>query len=295
MSAVDYIPGPADAPGRYFACARLSATLSVGGCAAQWTASTHRDASPCRGCPIGREHFAQHHGLQPAEPSRGRVGTCLRCNGVGLRLIGSRGICVSCANRTYEVERGRNAKGSPPVKHGPLLTLHVQAIDAHGQHVHHAVEARHAVEAAGVVARLRLRDGERLAPGRAHAVAPLGAQGDGLGLVCASCGTPGMLERVVKARIEHHCPVCQGESQSSGWRVALARLVLPLMTAGAARTWLQLVPSEVPPVVREEADRWAYVDLGCATCGRCILQTRQARRGKALSVRCEHCGERAEG
>ena len=151
MSAVDYIPGPADAPGRYFACARLSATLSVGGCAAQWTASADRDASPCRGCPIGREHFAQHHGLQPAEPSRGRVGTCLRCNGVGLRLIGIRAVCVSCANRGYECEKGRNAKGSPPIKHGPLASYEVQAVDSHGQHVHHAVEARHAVEAAGVV------------------------------------------------------------------------------------------------------------------------------------------------
>jgi hypothetical protein len=295
MSLVAYIPGPVGAPGRYFACTKLSGTLSTLSCAAQWTAAEHRDASPCRGCPIGRDHFAQHHGLQPTEPHRGRVGTCLRCGGVGLRIISSRGICVSCANRGYEVERGRNAKGRPPIKHGPLPHFEVQSVDADGQHGHHAVEARHNVEAAGVVARLRLRDGERLAPGRAHAVAPLAGQVVGFGLVCPSCRTPGLLERVGKARIEHHCPTCQGEPRGTGWRVALARLALPLMTAGAARTWLQLVPSEVPQVVRDEADRWAYIDLGCATCGRDILQARRARRGKALSVRCEHCGDLAEG
>ncbi|MBS0426659.1 MAG: hypothetical protein JSR41_05145 [Proteobacteria bacterium] len=291
MSAAQYIPGPAGAPGRYFACTKLSATLSTLSCAAQWTAAEHRDSSPCRGCPIGKQHSSEHHGLQPTEPHRGRVGTCLRCGGVGLRLIVARGVCVSCANRQYECLKGRNAKGSPPIKHGPLAPFEVQAVDAHGQHVHHAVEARHDVEAAGVVARLRLRDGERLAPGRAHAVALVAGQGSGFGLVCPSCGTPGMLERVGR----HHCTSCHGEAPGRGWRVARARLVLPLMSAGAARAWLQLVPSEVPPVVREEADRWAFVGIGCATCGRGILQVRRGRRGKALSVRCEHCGDHAEG
>jgi hypothetical protein len=44
---------------------------------------------------------------------------CGRCHTGTTRLIGKH-LCVSCANRQYEYLKGRNAKGTKPVKLAPL-------------------------------------------------------------------------------------------------------------------------------------------------------------------------------
>lgn len=119
-ATIDYFGLP-DAPGmHFFRCEKLSATLSPQGCAANYRSSLKRgDAERlhhCRNCPIG----ALHTGEEPVRLSPYYGGNlCSRCHRPASRIIHGR-ICVSCQNREYEIIRGRNAKGMPPVKLAPL-------------------------------------------------------------------------------------------------------------------------------------------------------------------------------
>jgi hypothetical protein len=110
----------ADLPGvQYFRCERMLASLSTNACASNWRlANDERDPrrERCKGCAIGALH-AGESGLN-LSPLRG-TNTCSRCHRGAPRLI-RKHLCVSCANREYEMVKGRNAKGHPPVTHPPL-------------------------------------------------------------------------------------------------------------------------------------------------------------------------------
>ena len=113
-SAVTYFQ-IAGAPGEYFACTPLRATLSTRACAQMYQreSRTRSGQHPhCRGCEVG----ALHAGERAPTPLYGSL-ICPRCARGSTRLV--RGLCVSCINRQYEVVRGRNARGGA----GPRLQL----------------------------------------------------------------------------------------------------------------------------------------------------------------------------
>ena len=98
----------AGAPGEYFQCQPMRATLSQRACAQMYAAKKSGRADSihthCRGCAVG----ALHAGERAATPLFGAL-ICPRCARGALRLV--RGVCVSCVNREYEVARNRNARG----------------------------------------------------------------------------------------------------------------------------------------------------------------------------------------
>lgn len=109
-----------------FRCERLHATLQVSACSARWTEANARGASErldlCRNCPLGAKHAGV--GEISLSPLRG-MSICARCHQGATRLVGKH-LCISCYNRQREYLIGRNAKGSKPVKHPPLLRFEVR-------------------------------------------------------------------------------------------------------------------------------------------------------------------------
>lgn len=122
---VEYFGMP-ETPGiSYFQCDRLRAKLPMQSCADMWRQANHKhdeNRLACRGCPIGAMHAGEHEAS--LSPLRGKL-VCARCHRSASRLV-SKHICVSCKNREYEYLKGRNAKGSRPVKLKSLAprTLH---------------------------------------------------------------------------------------------------------------------------------------------------------------------------
>lgn len=99
---------------RFFRCDPMRANLSTDACASMWRGanggSEPREA--CLRCHVG----ALHAGASDANLSPLHLGLiCARCHNPAQRLIGKM-VCVSCKNREYEYLRGRNAKGTTPVK-----------------------------------------------------------------------------------------------------------------------------------------------------------------------------------
>lgn len=125
---VDYIK-IAGAPGDYFRCAPYGSTMSVAGCASMYMAEKGcRDGRHphCNGCAVGAGHAGD-----TAVVSSGVYGSklCPRCHRSASRIV--RGLCVSCLNRQYEVEKGRNAKGTRPVKLPALGPCHLSVTIDH--------------------------------------------------------------------------------------------------------------------------------------------------------------------
>lgn len=278
-AAVQEAPAPVGAPpgDRYFICTRLRSTLSTVSCAARWTAAPACSGSTCSGCPIGQQHAREQPSPGPLRQSRERLRSCLRCGRSDLRVVQSVGICISCYNRGAEWRKGRNAKGVPP-EHFEPLRVHGVAIEGRAGLVHHAIEARHAAEAVGVAARIRLRDGEHLSTSR-HAAR---FDGERFRLVCPSCGHVGLLERVKGLTLVHHCQECGGAPSGSGWALAEERAPLTMVATGFAHAWFA-AGGDGPLKAT-----WTHTGLGCAHCRRGVLQARVHRDG--IAVRCERCG-----
>lgn len=116
------------APGRYFRCERYG-TMSTQSCARNFEAAPKAvhdgRLSGCIRCPIGAQHSGGTLTISAPRPA----GWCARCRrapeeysggGVGRVRLVNGGICVSCANRQYEVSKGVNAKGVTPKKWAAL-------------------------------------------------------------------------------------------------------------------------------------------------------------------------------
>ena len=118
-------------PGRlFFRCERMRGTLSTTACADMWRkANDMNDGScaSCMRCPIGAVHAGEV--AASMSPLKGTL-TCARCHRGATRLI-HKHLCVSCQNRAYEVEKGRNAKGTAPVKHTNLVPRRIRYM--HGE------------------------------------------------------------------------------------------------------------------------------------------------------------------
>lgn len=54
---------------------------------------------------------------------RVRSPICVRCHQPSVRRLIYGNLCISCANRQFEYIRGRNAKGTVPIKHPPLQVV----------------------------------------------------------------------------------------------------------------------------------------------------------------------------
>jgi hypothetical protein len=116
-SSLQYFEIP-EIPGvKRFHCVRLRADLSIDNCRDRYEKSNSNDADAdrfrtCRQCA----HGARHSGRTDPNPSPLRGATvCARCHTGATRLIG-KWLCVSCMNRQYEVLKGKNAKGTAPIK-----------------------------------------------------------------------------------------------------------------------------------------------------------------------------------
>lgn len=107
-------------PGRlFFRCERMRGTLSTTACADMWRkANDLNDGScgNCMRCPIGAVHAGEV--AASMSPLKGTL-TCARCHRGATRLI-HKHLCVSCYNRGAEYRKGRNAKGTAPIKHAPM-------------------------------------------------------------------------------------------------------------------------------------------------------------------------------
>lgn len=116
---VDYFPME-NVPGKvFFKCERQRAKLSTDSCASMWRKADELNDgtnSSCKLCPIGAVHAGEV--AASMSPLKGAL-ICARCHRNAMRLIGKH-MCVSCYNRNAEGIKGRNAKGTKPVKLGPL-------------------------------------------------------------------------------------------------------------------------------------------------------------------------------
>jgi len=120
-------------PGKlYFRCERMRGTLSTTACADMWRKANDMNdgnCANCMRCPLGAVHAGEV--AASMSPLKGTL-TCASCHRVAGRLIGKH-VCVSCYNRRREVEIGRNAKGTAPVKHSNLAARRIRYL--HGDEV----------------------------------------------------------------------------------------------------------------------------------------------------------------
>jgi hypothetical protein len=108
----------------FFDCSRLHAGLTTRACTDMWRAANQARSerhTACRSCFVG----ATHAGVSNASrsPIRNAM-VCGRCGRGATRLI-KKHLCVSCANRQYELIKGRNARGMVPTKLAPLAARRV--------------------------------------------------------------------------------------------------------------------------------------------------------------------------
>lgn len=118
-----------------FTCPRHAGnlTLTKHGCASMWTRARGSKCEPgdtlylCRGCETGAVNAGHPEAVQERKPD-GIDRVCVRCHRPARRLIhGLR--CVSCYNRILEVRKGRNAKGTRPVRLPSLFSARFAVLD----------------------------------------------------------------------------------------------------------------------------------------------------------------------
>jgi len=291
MTPVVYLPTPTGAPegARYFKCVRLSAELSTSACAAQWKAASTKLGTACHSCLVGQCHAISQGGAVSTSERRDKPRICLRCGRNDLRIVQERGICVSCANRQYEVIRGRNAKGKVPTRETPLDAFVVATEAPDGAIAYRSVEARHLAEAVGVMAHVRLRqlpDGTQLTETR-PGPSMWSESERRFAVGCPACGHAGLLERKKGNTLHHHCPACEGAPSDPGWGLAKAGMGALLMDVGGLVAWLEAAKETFPQA------RWNFTGFGCRHCRGAMLQAR-GTSGGGVDVRCPACGETTE-
>lgn len=128
METVEYF-AMEGCPGEYFRCEKLSATLGTESCADMWRKAhsgenTAHRYEKCKGCCIGARHAGEGEASMSLLFGR-RI--CARCHKLSRRFVYN-DICVSCYNRQREWIKGRNARGTKPVKQPPLHPVSIAYI-----------------------------------------------------------------------------------------------------------------------------------------------------------------------
>lgn len=121
--------------GEFFACSRLSATLSSASCAGMWRHANLEKESyrheKCKGCQIGAFHAGEKE-MSSSKLMGKKI--CARCHKLSRRFVRN-DICISCYNRQQEWVKGRNARGTTPIKQKPLYPGNVPYLVA-GKEMH---------------------------------------------------------------------------------------------------------------------------------------------------------------
>lgn len=275
-------------PGQqHFDCTPLHAALSTADCAKRWQVAPKGTA--CAGCALGQAHHADHNTaatsatLHQACPDN----ACLRCGRTDLRIIRLHGLCVSCANRRLELLRGRNGRGTAPVKFKlPKFELEALFVLPSGK-----TERRLGlgVDVSESLWRLlrELPAGAKFGEERRYTAWNAAARQ--FEHVCQHCDTQGLvLERIRAGRVERHSWCCQGEPRGAGWQVAPVRL---LSMALDCESVASLFGTETAPdLSRESAGRWVPTGYVCGYCKAGQLEGMQAAPQQPWKVRCRGCG-----
>ena len=134
--------------GEYFGCSRLSATLNRDSCASMWRQANSSGQvttrhEKCKGCLIGALHAGESSEISTSMLMGKRI--CARCHKLSRRFV-QNDICVSCYNRQREWLRGRNARGTKPIKQKPLHPVSVPYMAGNEVHVPKAALSESTVE-----------------------------------------------------------------------------------------------------------------------------------------------------
>ena len=97
-----------------FICEKLRAQLTPQSCSNYFENSRYIQ---CVGCPIGEHHApkVRNHYSNNRSQNMAPNPACTRCQKAGRRLVLKKTLCISCANREYEVRKGKNSKGTEPI------------------------------------------------------------------------------------------------------------------------------------------------------------------------------------
>lgn len=287
----DHLPGT-----MFFRCERLGATIRPDDCAARYRRAQH-DAIhghkiSCSRCPIG----AQHAG---GAPRRATSTSCSRCGRQATRLIGRR-LCASCYNRQREAKKGRNGRGTVPVKFKPLRPRRVgmlvdgeprwRLIDGcQTEREASAVQLREGVEA-GVLG-WHVEMGAKPAP-TTPTPAPVELHGDQPGRIV-------WLPRSRRFAYQSRGQLLAADQDEGGWLTyrpmrrgeTPAPVMPPTFVAGVH--WLATWLGEPVADARELGEAWRSTAFVCRGCRGGMLEAR--RRGSRIECRCPACGDSSAG
>lgn len=268
----------------FFGCKRLQATITLDTCRQNWD-EAHAKRGPddldrraaCRSCVIGQHlHGTATHDTAEWADVR-RPGECVRCARVGMRMVSASGECVSCWNRRREAERGRNARGRPPMFPHTMTPRRV-GLMVDGKPVYRRFMAHHEGEA--VSRAVRQVDGAKF-----HSMQPSAAtwnsRASRFQYRCSKHpGEFGSLRELVSAdgTIQYVCPTCK-PGRARG---------LPEANVEAATS---LMPAEFVAVVVSHCDVpevWTPTAHICDRCEHYPIHVRRRPRG-AVEARCPLC------
>lgn len=279
-------------PGQqHFDCIPLRAALSTADCAKRWEVAPK--GTSCAGCALGRVHHADH--APPVDSSATLQAcpdnACFRCGRTDLRIIRLHGLCVSCANRRSEALRGRNGRGTAPVKFKlPAFELEALFVLPNGKTERRVGVGADVSEALWRLLR-GLPAGAKFGEERRYTAWNTAARQ--FEHVCQHCGTSGLvLERIRSGCVQRHAWCCEGEPRGTGWQLAPVRLqVLALDCESVAA----LFGTETAPgLSRESAGRWVPTGYVCGHCKAGQLEGRHVTPGAGWQVRCRGCGAAGE-
>lgn len=268
----------------FLGCQRHKATITLDTCRRNWD-EAHARRGPddldrraaCRSCIIG-QHLHSTAATDATEwADVRRPGECVRCARVGMRMVSTTGECVSCWNRRREAERGKNARGRPPLYPHTMAPRRVGLV-VDGKPVYRRFMAHHDGEV--VSSALRQVDGAKfhnLQPGASAWNAKAGR----FEYRCSKHpGEFGALRELVSGNgtVEYICPVCS-PGRAAGLSVARVEAATSIM------------PGEFVADDCEDAPEvWTPTAHICDRCLHYPIQVRRRPRGR-VEAQCPLCDQ----
>lgn len=280
---------------KHFDCKVLRATLSTRSCSSQWEAA--QIGSSCHECALGRKHTKETNPNSPRLRRLPKSLVCPRCGETGRRIIGTRGVCVSCANRQYEWINGRNAKGRVPATYVPPRDIEVAIELDDGSIEIRLVQARHAAEALSHVLRGGLVDGAELVDSPRPGPTNWNAATQSFEFVCKACGESGLIvERVRRGVLERFHWCCEGrDPPGAGWTMARVRQPVSGMHPATLADWMDRDPSlAVEATVDETIGKWISTPHFCGECRAGQILGMLTAPGGRWKTGCSSCGATSE-